>query len=305
MDARDQTGQRGIGSILVPTDFSNSSASALDWAVAIARAHRARVRLLHAVGATSQATIPAGLREEITRSLEVIEKVVKRAGVEVSSTVVDLGTPWEVMDREARRDQADLVVIGAGGRHYSRLLGSTADRIIRTASVPVLTVHADDPAPPSTFRTVLVATDFSEEAALATSGVLRLLRAFPGKARLVLLHVCYVPPVAEGVPWGGAPVTLPADVEQTARRSLESLAGPLRSDRLDVHVETRLGWPAMVTEAEARSAGADLVALGTVGRGGLRHLLLGSVAERILHRAPCPVLTVRRPPEAQPVQLSA
>jgi nucleotide-binding universal stress UspA family protein len=66
----------------------------------------------------------------------------------------------------------------------------------------------------------------------------------------------------------------------------------------------RRGYPAAVIEEEARSRGADLVALGTCGRSGLSRLLLGSVAERVLHHAPCPVLTVRHPAAVAPVQVS-
>jgi nucleotide-binding universal stress UspA family protein len=57
-------------------------------------------------------------------------------------------------------------------------------------------------------------------------------------------------------------------------------------------------------EQEAEARGVDLIALGTRGRSGLTRLLLGSVAERVLHHAPCPVLTVRQPGTAEPIRLS-
>ncbi len=59
-----------------------------------------------------------------------------------------------------------------------------------------------------------------------------------------------------------------------------------------------------VIEREVESIGADMVALGTHGRSGLKRLMLGSVAERTLHHVPCPVLSVRRPESAAPVKIS-
>ncbi len=57
----------------------------------------------------------------------------------------------------------------------------------------------------------------------------------------------------------------------------------------------REGYPATAIEEEARSRHADLVVIGTRGHSGLKHLLLGSVAERVVQKAPCPVLAVKTP----------
>jgi nucleotide-binding universal stress UspA family protein len=297
------TQNQGYRSVLVPTDFSSAAATAIDWAMMIARAHGAGIRLVHAIDAASPASVPTGLRQEITRSLEVIEGIVGKAGVPVSSRMYEVGKPWEVTVDAAKEAEADLIVIGAGAR-LLHVLGTTVDRVIRTACVPVLTVQGGDRGRIRALRTVLVATDFSEEAALATSAVVRLLRPLAQPVRLILLHVCYVPPAIEGVPWSSAALALPPELLEEARRMLESLAGPLRRDRMDVEVVAREGWPAAVIDQEARARGADLLVMGTVGRSGLRHLLLGSVAERVLHHAPCPVLTVRHPPATEPMRLS-
>ena len=72
-------------------------------------------------------------------------------------------------------------------------------------------------------------------------------------------------------------------------------AEPLRQRGLEVEILVREGYPATVIEDEARSIGADLIVIGTRGQGGIKHLLLGSVAERVVQKAPCPVLTVKQP----------
>ena len=67
----------------------------------------------------------------------------------------------------------------------------------------------------------------------------------------------------------------------------------LRERGLPVEEVTREGYPATVIEDEAARIGADLVVIGSRGRPGLKHLLLGSIAERVVQKAPCPVLTVK------------
>ena len=75
---------------------------------------------------------------------------------------------------------------------------------------------------------------------------------------------------------------------------LRLLSIRLRAEGYDVEAVEREGEPAQIIDDEAREMGADAIAIGTHGRSGLRRLFLGSVAERVLPAAPCPVLTVRR-----------
>jgi nucleotide-binding universal stress UspA family protein len=88
--------------------------------------------------------------------------------------------------------------------------------------------------------------------------------------------------------------------QQAATEQLEGLAAGLRSDRLQVEVKAVRGDPAEEIVREAAAIHADLIAMGTVGRTGLGRILLGSVAERVPHRARCPVLAVRQDQPAGP-----
>ena len=72
-------------------------------------------------------------------------------------------------------------------------------------------------------------------------------------------------------------------------------AAKLRERGRAVETVVREGYPATAIEEEARSRHADLVVIGTRGHSGLKHLLLGSVAERVVQKAPCPVLAVKTP----------
>jgi nucleotide-binding universal stress UspA family protein len=141
----------------------------------------------------------------------------------------------------------------------------------------------------SRFHTLLVPTDFSDHSAAALDTAIELGRALG--AELLLLHV-FQRPIVMFEPYGIQPLEpVLTEVPEAARR------------RLDVELRAALGAGAdaraIVVEGAAvekileEAAGADLVVMGTHGLTGLPHVLLGSVAERTVRLAPCPVLTVK------------
>jgi nucleotide-binding universal stress UspA family protein len=293
--------------ILVATDFSPCAATALDWAIEIARAHGARIDLVHAVETIATGCAPSGLQAGTERALAGLEHSAQRCGVQAGSRY-RIGRPWEVVAEAERRLRPDLVVVGARGQTADArpCLGSRADRMLRTACAPVLSVHPADRGRQSSIRTVLVATDFSEEAALALRCALRLARALPERPRLVLVHAWQPVVDFNGIPVVDASLMVQlVDTIASAEALLERTAAALRREGLDVSAVVRQGYPAATIEQEARLVGADLVTVGTQGRSGLRRLLLGSVAERMVHHAPCPVLAVRRPDVTGPLHAPA
>jgi len=85
------------------------------------------------------------------------------------------------------------------------------------------------------------------------------------------------------------------DLEKSAREELDKLPGSDAAGKLTVVREVRQGAPFVEVIHYAREHGVDLIVLGTHGRSGLAHVLLGSVAEKVVRKAPCPVLSVRHP----------
>jgi nucleotide-binding universal stress UspA family protein len=137
-------------------------------------------------------------------------------------------------------------------------------------------------------RTILHPTDFSDRSRNALQLAAALARDY--RARLVLLHVLPRPVVAYG---DGLVPPDPEDLRAEVREELDRLTVPgpdLPTDR-----RVAEGDPAGVILHLAREAPADLIVLGTHGRTGLGRLLMGSVAEQVVRRAPCPVLTVATP----------
>jgi nucleotide-binding universal stress UspA family protein len=145
---------------------------------------------------------------------------------------------------------------------------------------------------PTTIQHVLVAHDFGEAAQSALAFAMDLGEKL--KSRITVVHAFEVP--VYGFPEG---LALTAEtvgrIESVARQALESVVEKASRPGLEVNGLLRQGpaWSEIV--AASGELKADLIVVGTHGRRGLAHALLGSVAEKVVRAAPCPVLTVRGP----------
>ena len=136
--------------ILVPTDFSECGTRAIDYAAGMAEKTHAELILLHVVpreGRPGEAVLSTrhfpNLEDEIQRGSESqLEEIAKRLeGVQIRR-LVEKGTPFAAIARTALREGADLIVMGTHGRGrlMHALVGSTAERVVRVAPCPVLTL---------------------------------------------------------------------------------------------------------------------------------------------------------------------
>lgn len=303
-----------ITRILVPTDFSAASNEAFAFAKKIAERFDASLHLVHAFedpfttaafAAEMYAPLPANLRDKMLRDIE--QRLAERMPPEErnrfrGTTDIITGPPAKAIVEYAETLASDLIVMGTHGRGGMAhlLLGSVAERVVRSAACPVLTVRA---TPGRTIRRVLVPTDFSETADEALDYALLLAARFG--ASLELLHVLDDPFVTEGLAaeayMSEAPVMRSALLREAQNR-LDRRVAPLRSASdyegwpglVRVDAEVLFGHGAKTIAEYAQDREVDLIVMGTHGRTGVAHLLLGSVAERLVRTAPCPVLTVRR-----------
>src|SRR5882762_7112487 len=142
-------------------------------------------------------------------------------------------------------------------------------------------------------RRILVPTDFSENSTRAVRFAAELAEKF--QAEIVLLHV--VQDLALVLPDAvmPTPVATPNldDMISAAKTGIANLVTSLNLAHLNPKAEVRVGSPATEIVSAAGDLKADLLCVSTHGRTGLAHFLLGSVAEKIVRHAPCPVLTVR------------
>jgi len=141
--------------------------------------------------------------------------------------------------------------------------------------------------------TILVPTDFSPDAEAALEHAIDFAKLFG--ARIHLLHSYYIAPQA-ATPWSYSfPAGLIDEVRQDALRRVEELRKKLKERGVESSDEVSSEPPSMSIISCAERQKADLIVMGTRGLTGVKHVLLGSVAERTIRHAPCPVLTVKAP----------
>jgi nucleotide-binding universal stress UspA family protein len=142
------------------------------------------------------------------------------------------------------------------------------------------------------FRKILCPVDF-ERNSLDALDVARELAQENG-ATLHLLHVARVPSQDMDVP---LPFAVDPRWERKARTRLERIASEQLDDKVRYQVHVVSGTPDVDVLRLANELQVDLIVMATHGRKGLRHFVLGSVAERVVREASCPVLTIRRKPK--------
>ncbi len=138
---------------------------------------------------------------------------------------------------------------------------------------------------------ILVPLDFSEQAAAVLEWAAHL--AQEHQSRVLLLHAYHLPVEFQQLEGAYLPPDFWSNVKAEAEQSLARYAEELQKRGLQVETIVREGYPASVIVDEAASQGADLIVIGTHGHSGLKHMLLGSIAERVVQKAPCAVLTVK------------
>lgn len=289
--------------LLVPTDFSAPSDAALVYARELAGTFGAKLHVLHVLGNEFLRAVVADPHDlEATALRHLQERLTDddRRRFQVVPAIERSDAPQDEIVSYARAHTIDLIVMGTHGRTgmAHALMGSVAETVLRTSPCPVLTLREAPRARKGTDagrRRILVATDFSEpsDAALDCARVL----AAPMGAALHLLHVLEDPRVSGSF---GSEVYYLADSPATRTTRLkeaqERLAHRITADdraRLGATTEVIFGSGASTIVEYAADNEFNLIVMGTHGRSGIAHLLMGSVAEAVVRRASCPVLTLR------------
>ncbi|WP_068926221.1 universal stress protein [Planobispora rosea] len=281
--------------VVVGVDGSADSLRAVRWAAREAMRRRSSLRVVHAVYAWLHHPAEAGIEEVRQWLLDggrvILDQAVACArecepGLEVDEAIA-AGDPVQVLAAEA--DGAGMLVVASRGtgRISSLLLGSVALKVASQASCPVVVIRGPL-EPEKLFDEVVVGVDGSPAGAealrfAATEAVLR------GARLRAILAWTLATPAAETMP----PLLIElGQIEDAWTRILEEAVEAVEKDHpgLDVVHQVVTGHPVQaLTDA---SEGADLVVVGTRGRGALAGLVLGSVSHGVLHHANCPVAVI-------------
>ena len=306
--------------VLIATDGSQGSLRATKLGLDVAEETGAAVQALYVVDERERLDVEDVLADEgvlealdTTPDEEAPEEAAlttDTAGQEATDEIVaaaegrDLdanaqireGIPYREIHTHAGEVGADLVVVGTHGasRASQPLVGSTAERVIATADVPVLVARAGETAvdlagEADRFETILVPTDGSGGADRAAAHGLAL-----GDQYGATVHALYV--VDDSIhALEDAPRSIVGLLRQGGQRATEEIAALADEEEYDVTVRTSVerGIPREVIQSFGDRRGADLVVLGTRGLTGGDDPIIGSTTRRIIRETDRPVLTVR------------
>lgn len=296
-----------IKRILLATDFSRWARGAEDYACALACSWKASLTVV------SIAEFQPGLNPDYPINQQYLADLLNTASVQLTdlrgraerrgivvTTRMATGIPSEEVVAAAQAEDSDLIVVGTKGKtglaHV--LLGSTAERVIRGAPCPVLTVRTESAdtgqedsvlSRPVRLERILVPVDFSDCSLDALEFAVVVARQ--AEASLMLLHV--LEPVSYGLDFTLGQSRTREHVRETWTKRLDELASSLKATQVPVESQLRGGLPADSILDSAQTLPCDLIVMGTHGRRGISHALSGSVAEAVVRKARCPVLTVR------------
>jgi nucleotide-binding universal stress UspA family protein len=305
-----------IRTILVPTDFSPGAQRALEYAAAFAAQVHARIVLMHVVeplGSPDLEYFPLVIEPEklVALAHQQLSALPEKHDFDqtlFTQPLVRTGIAFYEITEAAREKEVDLIILSAheftGLKHV--WLGSTAERVVRHASCPVLVLGKTDRFGASRslsgsecsgdalrVRCIVAPVDFSDPSREALSFAGRIAQQFGAS-----VHLLYVIESLRKLRHAHA---LPGTFDtSTVREALKAKLAELANDQIEelvpVHHDVRTGKPVDEIMSLAADAAADLIVIATHGRTGLKHVVLGSVAERVVREAPCPVLVVRQRP---------
>jgi len=288
---------QSIDSILVPTDGSDGAETGARHGIGLAADVGAELHVLSVVDALEidaslsgvDETDPKGRFEaEATRAVETITELARPHLDAEPTTAVEWGRPFRSITEYVERHGIDLIAMGTHGRSGLErfVLGSVAEKVLRTASVPVLVVPPAATADIGTgYRELLVPTDGSEAAARAVDWGITLADADDGR-----IHALYS--VDTGRFAGGELADVYDSLEATGQAALDAIREQAAEAEIDVTATIGTGPAARVIRSYGEDHEVDLIVMGTHGRSGVERYLIGSVTESVVRHASVPVCCV-------------
>jgi len=285
-------------SVVAATDFSDAAGHAAERGAIVAKEQQARLDLMHVISGSSlsslsklfqvSADVEARLIGDARRLLdETIADIGKATSVRASASVKTGRVLGEIL---LASETADLLVLGAHGLNPLRdlVLGTTAERVLRTCKRPVLIVKRP---PRGVYERVIVPVDFSSYSAPA----LKTARQIAHNARITILHAFRVPFEGKLQIADASDETIRNYCEmerREAEKKIEELTRGSGDDAHRISLTVVRGDVSRVIFAKEEELSADLIVIGKHGQSMVKELLLGSVTHHVLAGSKCDVLVV-------------
>jgi nucleotide-binding universal stress UspA family protein len=296
-----------IKKILLPTDFFPCANQALDHALYLAKKHNAEFHMLHAIvlhdddphnpaaHVVNLDEIHQRLKELASADMDAAIRERKESGVTIVTEQRRGVAAAAVILRYAEENDIDLIVMGTHGRRGlgHLFLGSVAEEVVRLATSPVLTIREQaERQDVRRMARILVPLDFSEHSSNALQCAREI--AITYGAKLDLLHVIEETTQPAFYEMAGVPLDeLRADREKKSIQEMERLHVSSTGPEIKADYHAMVGRASRDIVEFAKENDIDLIVIATHGLTGIRHLLLGSVTEKVVRMAPCPVFTVK------------
>jgi nucleotide-binding universal stress UspA family protein len=288
-----------IKKILVPFDFSENGRQAIDRALPLALQYDADLFLLTVIEHSPDDEV----LKLIVLPKDVEYRLSQKVHEEIQAMIPEASRPkirFEARAEKgkaslqilltAEREKVDLIVMGTQGRTGLKqvLLGSVAEKVVRRAGVPVWISRGTSATLP---KKILIPIDFSDYSREALQQGVQWAKDW--NAELLLLHVVDLRDLyafdllsMEGKP------SLEGELEKQAE---ERLKGWSKNLPISHQIRVTLGSPVDGITETAKKEGIDLILMATHGHTGLKHLVIGSVAEQVVRYSSCSVMTLRPP----------
>ena len=298
--------RKQVNRIFCATDFSKLADEVVAYGIALAREFNAKLFVCHVVDfptVTMYGEAVAGPIEHQNRFMDFakseIDRLIGDKSIEYQ-TLVTLGNTTEEISRLVNEHHADLVITATHGRSGLKrfFLGSVTERLMRTLPCPLLVLRGAEEDSPATslkfpFKRVLVGCDFSSDSDLAFKYSLSMAQEFQGELHLV--HVVEPSGYKELFKMPAEPgERLKQDLLDMIKGRLKAMVPDEALNWVTLHIQLLVGKPYAEIIRYAEINDIDLISLGIRGHGMVEDLLVGSTTDRVIRRAPCPVLSICR-----------
>lgn len=291
--------------ILFPTDFSPCANHALKYSLLLAEKYQAKLILFHAIIMfMDDPNNPDYRFPDLSETYNQIEKVCHRCfqevidgghKVDIDKLVVRGISAADEILRYAEENDISLIVMGTCGRSALGrfFFGSTAEKVVRHSHCPVLTVLEEPSKYIKTgkYDKILLPTDYSDTSKKAIPWAVSL--AENHDAELILFHA-----IEENIPpqyYAGGITSifeLDRELKKRATKALDLFVEEFKGKKIKTKKVVVEGKSDEEIVKYAKKNNVDLIVLASHGHSGIERVLLGSTTERVVRKAPCPVLTV-------------
>jgi nucleotide-binding universal stress UspA family protein len=289
--------------ILVATDFSECSKVALDICLGASKCMKTKLYVLHTIekfphdyrhllSSTAHSNMKQKLEEEAMNKIKAMlpEELL---GSEDIVPIVRFGKPFLEIIQVAKEKDVDLMAIGTHGRAgVDRvILGSVAERVVRDAHCPVMVVKSEKYVG---FKKIIVPIDFSDYSRLALEYAAATARAH--KSKLTILHIyeeSFVKPYVNAANSEEEANEIIKAIEQVNESKYDEFLKTINLSGVEYEKLLKKGIPETEIAEIAMEQQANLIVMGTHGRSGIKHILIGSTAEEVVRTVHCDIVVVK------------